>query len=796
MAICGNHVPAKRHRLIAASGLLLLLFCLAPARAGSAGPNLVVDGDFDRPDLRLSRTQQPGAWMVHGLTAPDIEVQIVAAAGRNGTRGLRYHRTGGAKANVHADQTVPVRTNTIYEVSAFVRWAGNLRPILAVTRMDWKTLGMVVCQGGKEWTEVRFLFNSYGNAQVRLEWFGGATGALYTSAPGTSVLDDVSLHAVADPPESLRMAFAVVQPQVDREIPPAQRRGGPLGAPQPLRPIVCRDGVLCYPDGSEVALWGVNMQTALSWEYKGRLQPAGVPLEAAALKRITEQNLDQLELMGTQVIRAHLLPADFTDAEGNLRDTIFLDVLDHLVAQCRQRGIYLYVTLVNDMQSYYCRDSFMVGQSRQKWLFAETFVAHLEHYLPALLNHRNRYTGQAYRDEPAIAVFEVMNEPGYLGYADLVGDPACAVYRKAFDQWCAGRGIQDNQAVYFPVYRYALVRRVVDRLAAAIRGTGSRKPVVWNLNWPQMINNHEDVFQAVADSSVDAVSFCCYPGQSDVPDPYWNHPMDLGGRNYLPYLRDCYAKYAQLRWLLGERFAHKAKVTYEFETFYNTSAYLYPAMARLFRALGSQMAMVWQYTLTPAATYCTGSHYLNLEGSPSKAVSYHVASRAFGELPRYVGYDMGATLEMALGHWAVSFAHNLSIFSDGHSLIYSGSFEKSPVPLGTNVRELIGCGSSPLASYAGSGAYFVQLAGDHIDLRILPDVSYLRPLWSGHGRSPLKPACQFDAQTRHRFALHLPGWEGRLKIQNLSGSAEKMESTTNGTFEIAPGQYRIVRVPE
>ena len=538
------------------------------------------------------------------------------------------------------------------------------------------------------------------------------------------------------------------------------------------------------------------MQTALSWEYNGRLKPSGVPLEAEALKQITCRNLDQLELMGVQVIRAHLLPSDFTDGEGHLRDTLFLDVLDHLVAQCRQRGIYIYLTLANDMNTYYCRDSFMAGKDISHWLFEEPFVARLERYIQELLNHTNRYTGQAYREELAIAVFEVINEPRYLRYSDIAGDPACAAYRQAFDQWCARRGIKDNLSTGFRTYRYELVRRVVDRLAKAIRDTGARKPVVWNLNWPQMILEHEDVFQALADSSVDAVSFCCYPGQRDVPNPYWNHPMDLSGRNYLPYLRDCYAKYEQLRWLLGERFAHKAKVTYEFETFYNTTGYLYPAMARLFRAFGSQMAMVWQYTLAPAAAYCTGSHYLNLEGSPQKAVSFRAAMRAFGEMPRHVDYDTEARTEMALGHWAVSFDRKLSVFSDERSLIYSGSFEKPLVPVGSQVHEIVGCGRSPLAGYEGTGAYFVQVEADHIDVRILPDVVYLRPLWQGRGRPPWQPACKFDIQTRHRFSLHLPGWKGKLAIQNPADNTKEVSRTTDGTFELAPGRYRIVRVSE
>ena len=784
--------PVRPQELLSAAAKLTLLLCIATASACAAESNLVADGDFDRKELRIVRTQQPGEWVVHGLTAPDIKVTIADGAGQNGTRGLRYHRTADTKANVHADQTVPVRKNTIYEVSAFVRWEGKLRPILAVTRMNWKPLGLIVCEGGKEWTEVRFAFNSYDNEQVRLEWFAGATGELYTSAPGTSYLDDVSVSVMPRPPSSLRTAFAVARPKSDRELPAARRRGGVIGNPKPLRPIVCRDGVLRYKDGGEVALWGVNVQTALSWEYNGRLKPSGVPLEADALKQITERNLDQIELMGAQVIRAHLLPADFTDADGNLRDTIFLDVLDHLIAQCRQRGIYVYLTLVNDMNSYHCRDSFMVGQDTAKWLFDDKFVARMERYIQAILKHRNRYTGTAFRDEPAIAVFECINEPRYLSYADITGNADCAVYREAFDRWCGARGIKNSRSTYFHTYRYELVRRVVDRLAKAIRVTGSRKPVVWNLNWPQMILEHEDVFQALADSAVDAVSFCCYPGQSDVPSPYWNHPMDLSGRNYLPYLRDCYTKYERLRWLLGERFARKAKVTYEFETFYNTTGHLYPAMARLFRSLGSQMAMVWQYTLTPAATYCTGSHYLNLEGSPQKAVSFSVAARAFGEMPRYVAYDTEAKTEMALGHWSMSFDRNLSVFSDERSLIYSGSFEKSPVPIGNRLRQIIGCGSSPLASYEGSGAYFVQVEGDHVDLRILPDVSYLRPLWQGRGRPPWKPACTFDTQTPHRFSLHLPGWQGKLKIQSVRGGTGQAAATTDGAFHVAPGQYRIV----
>ena len=172
---------------------------------------------------------------------------------------LRYRRTQQSKANVHVDQIVPLQKNTVYEVSAFVRWEGNLRPILAVARMDWKPLGLAVCQGGQQWTEVRLAFNSFENEQVRLEWFPGAEGKLYTSAPGSSYLDDVCLKAMPEVPESLRLAFQVIRPKSADEIAPAQRSAGPVGKPKPLRPIICRDGSC----GMKMAAkWPVGRQSA------------------------------------------------------------------------------------------------------------------------------------------------------------------------------------------------------------------------------------------------------------------------------------------------------------------------------------------------------------------------------------------------------------------------------------------------------------------------------------------------------------------------------------------------------
>ena len=218
-------------------------------------------------------------------------------------------------------------------------------------------------------------------------------------------------------------------------------------------------------------------------------------------------------------------------------------------------------------------------------------------------------------------------------------------------------------------------------------------------------------------------------------------------------------------------------------------------MARLFRALGSQMAMMWQYTVSPAARYCGGSHYLNLDSSPQKALSFRIASRAFGEVARYADYDTKAETKMVFGHAALSYPQTLSVFSSEQALFYSRSFDTAPLPISPHVREIAGCGRSPLVSYEGSGAYFLGVKEDRIELLIRPDVTYPRPLWQRPGRPPWTPTCELDLQTPHRFAIHLPGWEGKLKIEGLTNEPAQSRQTFNSSVEVTPGRYRILRAP-
>ena len=67
------------------------------------------------------------------------------------------------------------------------------------------------------------------------------------------------------------------------------------------------------------------------------------------------------------------------------------------------------------------------------------------------------------------------------------------------------------------------------------------------------------------------------------------------------------------------------------------TGYLYPAMARTYRAVGAQFAAMFAYDMLRTAPFNLGwqTHYLNLVHTPKKAVSAVIAAEAMRRLPRF-----------------------------------------------------------------------------------------------------------------------------------------------------------------
>jgi hypothetical protein len=437
----------------------------------------------------------------------------------------------------------------------------------------------------------------------------------------------------------------------------------------------------------------------------------------------------------------------------------------------------------------------VVGHERAEWIFEPTLVDQSVRYVREFLSRKNRYTGIRYADDSTIAVVEIMNEPRYPTLRDVLSDAGLKGCRDAFAKWASQQPNEVPEGVFYPAYRYECVSRYLNRMCATVRDTGCPAPVVWNLNWPRMINGHEDVFQAAADSDIDGISFCCYPGQSDVPNPFWANPADLSGNNYLPYLQRCYSDYSYLRWMLGERFAGKAKMAYEFESMYNHSAHLYPAMARLFRSLGAQIAPMWQYTLSPVAEYRAGSHYLNAYCTPRKAASFRIASQVFATTPRYVPFELKAEAEFVESLWATSYTQDLCVWRSPTVFMHSGSTSWNPLGVPDSPRTIVGCGNSPLATYDGSGMYVLEIDDNQARLQILPDVRYLHPTWQRRGPKLAERVCELSTDAEHFFELLLPGWTGDVSVFRVSQN-ETTPVTLDGEstrFRVRPGTYHLTR---
>ena len=379
-------------------------------------------------------------------------------------------------------------------------------------------------------------------------------------------------------------------------------------------------------------------------------------------------------------------------------------------------------------------------------------------YMRALLNRVNPYDHTRYKKNPAIALIEPINEPAYVTRENLAELPRV---RQVYDAWLARQGRTEDDAA-FGAFRYQSALAYINGMVGLLREEGVNQPVVWNCGWPRNIRGNKEIFEAIADSRADVVSFCLYPGQDDLKVPYWDNREDLSGRNYFPYLKNVSDHEDWMGWIRGPRFASKAKVVYEFETFCNQSAYLFPAMAKEFRSLGAQVATLWTYALSGYAPYCAGSHVFNLETTPRKAAAFMVADEVFKALPRGVPYQTTTPGSDQYEGFALSQPLDISAASVNGTFIHAGTPPDGFIAPPENPQRIIGTGNSPFITYDGTGLRFLQRQSEGIYLlTILPHAKFVAPHWQG---AKTGPTVELDRKTAYPLKLNCP------EIQRSPGS--------------------------
>ncbi len=764
------------------------------------------DGGFEITSTFVPWSSTDGEWGSFISGTSDATLTIVSNNTHSGSKSAKYSRAEPGSDNIHLDQILNVTPNTMYEITAWVKGDGILQPVIAVQTMDWSTINSASAPPSEQWTEVRLIFDSGNNTQLRFEWFGGADGSMYRGVPGTSYLDDVSINDTTDLfDNAMKNKYNFDRTEIEQVTP------GPVGDPAPLRPITVQNGILVYDDASreEVALFGVNFGPTTYWEYRQTLQKyTNLPLTRETLHNVVDENLARAKRMGAEVIRIHLTVSDLAISTGDLNtNSAFLDAVDYQIAQASSLGIYVNLSMVNEMNTAYYSNSFLVGQERGKWITDPALVSKTQTYIRNMMNHVNPYTGNAIKNEPAIAYIEIMNEPLYVSYDEMINNPVYSSLNADFEARPSPSGFPEFDYVD---YRYNYVKEYINDMVSTISNTGCTKPLAWNLGWPgwiyignfrndpgwvnSLLYGNEAVFQAAADSNVDIIAFCLYPGQEDAGAEYWYNPENLDGNNYLPYIKEVYDNYGGHRWALGDRFESKAIVTYEFETFFQQTAYLYPAMARMMRALGSQIACMWRYTLQPSAEYFAGSHFLNLDCTPAKAASFAIASEVFKSTDRNDPYVASADDNLVFdGKLGVSFLNNLSVFCTEDKYMYST--DDNWLPAGLTVPNspaiITGRGDSSFVQYSGTGIYFIDLQGDMIKLEITPDASWLSPHWYCTYSPPYNKTVLLDYDTVHTFTLNHPEWGSDVKVERYESNGWELIHTGAASFDAKAGKYRI-----
>lgn len=163
-------------------------------------------------------------------------------------------------------------------------------------------------------------------------------------------------------------------------------------------------GHLVDGSGKRFRIWGVNVTARATVPSR-----QAAPLLAGHLARC-----------GVNCVRFHfldrpapqgLIAADREDTQ--VLDPAQLDRLDYFIAQLKQRGIYTNLNL-NVGRTYKAgdgvRDHELLGFAKGLTYFDPRLLELQRQYARQLLTHRNPYTGNEYRNEPAVAIVELVNE--------------------------------------------------------------------------------------------------------------------------------------------------------------------------------------------------------------------------------------------------------------------------------------------------------------------------------------------------------------------------------------------------
>src|SRR5881296_1782645 len=500
------------------------------------------------------------------------------------------------------------------------------------------------------------------------------------------------------------------------------------------RPVYLdNEGVVRWRDNNqEVTLFGANyvLPTASDYRAAGYLH--------ADRKQMIDEDMAQFARMGWDGLRLTFWGDwEASDSTGNLIANDHLDLLDYLIARAKERGIYM---LFSPIQLYGSNwpdaldDTTAPGFGRRfgkgRMGTDPAALAAQVNYLRQILNHVNPYTHVALKDEPSIIFIELVNEP-----------------------WHHPEDLQGS--IHY-----------INALTDAVRSTGCRKLIFYN------VSQDFRIAEAIRRSKAQGVTFGWYPTGL-------NAGHELEGN----YLRGADAYPDMLR----PELARLPRIVYEFDSPDLRMGTMYPAMARTFRAVGTQFAAMFAYDMLATASRNLGwqTHYLNLVYTPRKAMSAVIAAEAMHRLPRTRSYG-AYPRNTRFGDFHISYDGDLGELVARDAFLYTSSTNAKPPDPGS-LQRIAGHGSSPIVTYEGTGIYFLDKIRPGVwRLEVYPDAVPIR--------DPFEPPSPDKIVTRAinrawPMTITLPDLGPSFSAQPITAGNQQTVQANGGSVTVTPGVY-------
>ncbi len=192
------------------------------------------------------------------------------------------------------------------------------------------------------------------------------------------------------------------------------------------------DGHFAWPDGTRARFWGVNLSNKSVFIAKPDIDRVADTLARSGVNMV---RLEAIDSAGGLLD----VPGKETSRELNPER---LDAIDYWVAKLRERGIYVYIDLL-DFRQFKAGDEVpafdKLGRAARPYAFLDRRLIDLQkEYASKLLLHKNPYTGQTLAEDPAVALVELCNEHGLFAKAEMLDDlaePYGTGFRQAWNRW-------------------------------------------------------------------------------------------------------------------------------------------------------------------------------------------------------------------------------------------------------------------------------------------------------------------------------------------------------------------------